>query len=1596
MAVFTSLATAIGGLLGGTFLSGAVGSFLIKAAVGIGLNLLASSLAGQPETPGFSIQGQLQAGGDVSRSFIVGRTATAGSLVYANTWGNSGDTPNAYFTQVIALADLPTQDLVRPWVNGEKCSFLEDAPHADFGFPVEQYRLNGKDHLWIKFYDGTQAAADDFLIARVSTEERPYEATRVGVGVSYAVCTALIHDELFTGFPAYKFEVVGSRLYDVTKDSTAGGSGAHRVDDPATWGGDGDHLPGVQINNLLLGLRFNSEWFYGLQGVSPVRMPAANWRGQINKCRAGVDKPGGGTEQQYVSGIEIQVNAPVADAVEALLSACQGRLVDSGGVYNLRVGAPDDAVFAFSDGDILSTESQSFSPFFGLADTVNGITATYPEPLEGWNSKAAPALLRPDFEARDGNRRLLASVELGAVSRASQVQRLMKSALEEARRARRHTIVLGPTAWVLEPGDTIAWTSPRNGYDAKLMRVDGVVDKANLDVILDLTEVDPSDYDWNPDTDYIAPTFGFLGPARPTPQVIVDWYASAATIDDANGTARRPAIRLGWNGAVDDVEAVLYQIRISETEDVIYKGRTDDVAAGVILISQNLLPATEYEARGRYAPRGKRSALWSSWLPVTTPDTRLTDDDVYLPGMLEELNGRFDDFEDFMGAEIDDLENQIEAEVDARATQILAEQEERVAETHRLAGSYRALIDEVGAVRALLANASFEGYQHVEQLRTLLTARVNDVYAEFDQRIVVATGDNSGLVQRLTRLETGNSDLTALVGEIETASVDGLNALAQQIALLSVGTNNQFDPAQLWNFISTVEGWTGNGTPTFDASGALRPADQASTPYVVSPTGLAIQATAYRQVRARVRKVGTPTWTGYAWWKTTSDTTWDAGRRTTISEPSYDGNGYGVITFQMDWSNTIDSIRIDLSTAQTTSNYFLLDWVGIGSPSPGASRAELLAERTARISADDAQASDIVALQAAINSPTTGLNALSTAVAAIDTRVDLTEDGITAFGLILDSLETEVEGKASIESVQSLQNDVDALDVGGVSALGKAVTSIRGELLPMVSQLMEQGFQQYLANIENKKIVSDVSQSLTTRIEQTNDNLLSVSTALTKTQAEIPSLAKVSAVQGLDSRLTANELLTAAAGTAFTQVKAELGWDDGQPSGARATALTILEADVAVSYGMASAKNRTFRQSTAPANPTGGYALQAGDLWTDTANDNLTKRWSGSAWVDVTDARVAASSAAVTSIKSELGWDEAQPGGGKATGLSVIRTNVENVVALADAKNRSFRQTTAPISTTALPLRAGDIWFDSSDGNKAYRWNGSAWTVAADARIQATSELVQSIGAAVDENSASARFKMRALVGGPDGYVRIGARAKYNSGGTERAAGFYVDVPADDSKETVFLIEADQFAVRNGDAKKYPLVFSDGVLRLRDIVLRTADIDHLTVDWAKITNARITGAIIDDATIKTSNLDFSQITSWGTGDTSGEVLIPAGDAGTWQTLYTIVLNNPNPNPVFVNLNYTIRARSTIASEGTHTTSVRIVRSGSTLVTRSVSATSGGGAVQNTDSDIVMLLDPDTSWAGGNRTYSVQALRSNSGGNGTAGVDVKATLVTWKR
>lgn len=109
----------------------------------------------------------------------------------------------------------------------------------------------------------------------------------------------------------------------------------------------------------------------------------------------------------------------------------------------------------------------------------------------------------------------------------------------------------------------------------------------------------------------------------------------------------------------------------------------------------------------------------------------------------------------------------------------------------------------------------------------------------------------------------------------------------------------------------------------------------------------------------------------------------------------------------------------------------------------------------------------------------------------------------------------------------------------------------------------------------------------------------------------------------------------------------------------------------------------TYYQNTAPTSP------RTGDLWVDTANNSALKTWNGASWVAVTDP-------VLMSTVTDLGND---------------------VEAIKDGVIETFIQPTEPVSTTQNKLAEGDLWFDSDDNNKMYRYSGTAWVVIQDKNI---------------------------------------------------------------------------------------------------------------------------------------------------------------------------------------------------------------------------------------------------------------------------------------
>lgn len=633
-AAIAAIGTAIGGAISAVSAFAAssfIGSILVNTAISVGISLIARALTPKPTIKQSGIQTAVTTtGGTEPQGFILGRTATAGHHVCPPMSHDEDGTPNGFLTYVIELSDLPGIGLSRVILN-DGYSDLEATAHPDYGFPLLKQRVGGADHAWIKFYDGRQTVADPMLVAKyASYPDRPWSSSFIGHGTAYAILTFRYNREVFNSLPNVRFELDGIPLYDPRFDSSAGGSGPQRWSNPATWTRSAN--PAVMIHNILRGIRLPTGEVWG-GDVPADDLPFDNWFAAMNACDAPI-----GSRPSFLAGLEVKLEMEPAEVIDELAKTCLGQISEMGGVFRMRVGAPAAPVQFITDEDIVISAPQELDPFPGLAASANAIASEYPEPASLWTSRAAPPLFNPTWEAEDGGRRLSTSLNFPACSDVSQVAQLMAAYIKDARRFRTHRLVLPPEAFLLEPLDTIAWTSLRNGYTNKIFEVVEITDQpGTINQELVLRERDPSDYGWTASQDLpaVVPVTG-LAP-RP-PQIIAGWSVAASTLKDELGLDRRPAITLSWVGsAALDALFVRYEVRLKATTQVVAAGLADR-AAGSVLVSDGLLPEADYEVRGRYVL--DRPTEWSSWLSVTTPGIYLQGADLRggLKGLMDEAN----------------------------------------------------------------------------------------------------------------------------------------------------------------------------------------------------------------------------------------------------------------------------------------------------------------------------------------------------------------------------------------------------------------------------------------------------------------------------------------------------------------------------------------------------------------------------------------------------------------------------------------------------------------------------------------------------------------------------------------------------------------------------------------------------------------------------------------------------------------------------------------------------------------------------------------------------------------------------------------------
>lgn len=484
--------------------------------------------------------------GVAPREMIIGRAKTRGSFVFGSTTSQH----RSMWSQVYALADHQCDRLEEIWINGTPVLNGLTLVHGS-RTPLSAF-ASGGTRLWVTWYDGRHdQAADSLLISETASQAMKWTSAHRGRGVSYVIIQHAWDSDNPEAF-TYEFLVRGAKIYQERKDTTAGGSGAHRLDDPATW--EWSTNPEEALRHYLRGrvtAPGSSHMWFGVGAPSTFLDPYSVYAARAAHCDGTVATLTG-VQKRYEANGKLSAANDHATSIRLLADCMVARAVDEGGRISIRLSEPQTPVIDLTDDDLIEDEDSELGANARSDDVVNRIEGRYTDPANKYDATDYPAVENETFAEIDGesitdtwNQEFETNVE--------RAQRKATLYLNQRRRTVELTEHFGPRAWIVRPGDWLTRSSDLRGFPGgKTFIAEEVRRFIDGTVRLVLLEVDPGELVWSEESaqipDDIEP-FEFEDLTLPVPSITL------AAISVSGGDVAIPGVRFtnpGYNDFASD------------------------------------------------------------------------------------------------------------------------------------------------------------------------------------------------------------------------------------------------------------------------------------------------------------------------------------------------------------------------------------------------------------------------------------------------------------------------------------------------------------------------------------------------------------------------------------------------------------------------------------------------------------------------------------------------------------------------------------------------------------------------------------------------------------------------------------------------------------------------------------------------------------------------------------------------------------------------------------------------------------------------------------------------------------------------------------
>ena len=267
------------------------------------------------------------------------------------------------------------------------------------------------------------------------------------------------------------------------------------------------------------------------------------------------------------------------------------------------------------------------------------------------------------------------------------------------------------------------------------------------------------------------------------------------------------------------------------------------------------------------------------------------------------------------------------------------------------------------------------------------------------------------------------------------------------------------------------------------------------------------------------------------------------------------------------------------------------------------------------------------------------------------------------------SIVSESTTRATADSALSSQITVLTSTVNDNTAAIQTESTTRAtadSTLASQISVLEAGFEGELANT-NASVVAEsqaratADSALAGRATALEATVNSGTTGNAALQARIAAeeTARATADSALASRATALEATVNSGTTGNAALQARIASEEvarANGDAAEASARSALTAVV-------NTKGRTFRQTSAPT------ATAVGDLWYDSDDGNRLRRWDGASWVETSDTRIDANSAAITTEQTARANGDSALAGQITSLTTTVNSNTATLTTFGESIN---------------------------------------------------------------------------------------------------------------------------------------------------------------------------------------------------------------------------------------------------------------------------------------------------------------------------------------